>query len=74
MLIETWVAIMILAFMGVIGIICALGWVTTEQLLEKERERNEILQEQKEHLAVENSKMRFQLNLIREKIEMEMKK
>ena len=42
MIIETWVAVIILFFIAAIGGICALGWLATEQKLEecyKEKER-----------------------------------
>lgn len=74
MILETWIAVIILAFVGVIGIICSLGWLATEQILEKERERNDQLMRDKERLEIENARANFKLNLIRAKIEMEMNK
>ena len=74
MIIETWVLVLIVLFIFAMAFICAINGMIIDQRLEKERELNRRLSEEKEHLAVENSKMRFQLNLIREKIEMEMKK
>ncbi len=73
MTIEMLMAIIILAFVFMLGTICALGWLATEHKLDEERERNRRLSKEKEHLAIKNAKMRFQLNLIREKLEVEMK-
>lgn len=50
MIIETWVAIMFLAFIGVMGIICALGWLATEQKLEECRKEKECMKKEIHHL------------------------
>ena len=50
MIIETWVAIMFLAFIGVMGIVCALGWLAKEQELEECRKENESIKKEIHHL------------------------
>ena len=35
MIIETWIAVLIVAFIFILGAICALGWMAADKRLEK---------------------------------------
>lgn len=74
MLIETWVVVLIVIGVFAMAFVSSIGWMLSDHRYETACEANRELAEEKESLAKENAKMRFQLNLIREKIEMEMKK
>lgn len=50
MIIETWIAVIFLIFMCGIGIICSLGWLATEQELNKCRKELSSSQEEIHYL------------------------
>lgn len=67
MLIETWVAALLLVGICIFGGIGLIGWMIADQRLENAIEKNK-------ELLKENGQLKNKINLIRLRIEMEEKK
>lgn len=64
MLIESWIAALIIVFIFIVGIIALLGWMIADQRLEEMTKENKALIE-------ENTKLKDKLNFTRLYYELE---
>ena len=74
MIIETWIAIMIIVFVFVTAFISLLGWMASDQKIKNERRCNRELAEENARLSVENAQMKAKISFLKLHIEMESKK
>lgn len=73
MLIESWIAVMIIVFIFITAFISIFGWMAADQRLDKERALNKELSDENLRLSVENAQMRAKINFLRLHIESEKK-
>ena len=74
MVIETWIAIVIIVFVFAIGLISLIGWMAADERNEKERAISKELEDENEKLKVENAQLKAKLSFIKLRIDMEEKK
>ena len=74
MIIETWIAVMIIVFVFATAFISLLGWMAADKKLKNERLWLRELAEENARLSVENAQIKAKLSFLRLHIEMESKK
>lgn len=65
MLIETWVAMVIMFGLCIGGSICSIGWIYESRKLEDERKINHALAEDNKNLASENARLKSKMSIFK---------
>ena len=74
MIIETWVATLLLVGICILGGIGLLGWIVEGQRHDETRKESQALVEENRALVEENAKLKSKLSLVRLYINLEEKK
>ena len=74
MLIETWIAVLMIVFFFIGFMVLAIAGMIQDQRLEDERKKNDELQEENKALRKEVARLNSKINLARLYVEMEGRK
>lgn len=74
MLIETWIAVMMIVFVFIGAFVSIIGWISADRRNEEQHKSIICLTKENKHLIEENEQLKSKLSLIRLRIDMEEKK
>ena len=74
MLIETWIAVMMIVFVFIGALIGVVGWLLADRRNEEQSKFIMCLTKENKYLVEENEQLKSKLSLIRLRIDMEEKK